>query len=156
MIKKCLLAAALLIGFSGVSSAQQGSLIQQSASRLDASTNVAVGTNFNTVNSTSVATATGVAGQYVYLTGLVIDLCGDTTGTAATPNLLFTSSGIAGSPSWQYADTAALSLSTCKHWGETFTIPLKASATGTNVVVTSPAALLHTGYGIKIFYYTAP
>ena len=130
--------------------------IQQTAQRLDAAQFVAAGTNFNTVNQQSIATASVGAGLYAYITNIVIDICGDGTGTAAT-NVLFTSTGLAGAPSWEYSATTGTSLSTCVHWGDgPFPVPLKSSSPGTNVVITSPTAIAHTGFGIKIYYYLAP
>jgi hypothetical protein len=154
-MRKLLISTALLLALTGAATAQQGSLLQQSGSRLDAATNVALGTNFNTVNSQSVATATATGGQYVYVTGISLEECGDGTGTAAT-NVNFTSTGLVGTPSWNYSATTGTSVSTCTRQVEVFATPLKGAAPGTNVVITSPSALLHTGFGIRIYFYLAP
>lgn len=129
--------------------------VQQAASRLDATTLVAVGTNFATVNAQAVATVSVPAGQYAYITKIDLWTCGDATGTAATNNL-WTSTGIAGAPSWTFSATTGTSLSTCQNWGESFSVPLKSAQAGVNVVITSPSALLHTAFPIKIYYYLAP
>lgn len=132
-----------------------GTCVQQVPTRLDATTFVTQGTNNNTVNQQSVATVTVPGNMYAYITAIVIDICGDATGTAAT-QVNFTSSGISGSPSWSYSATTGTSAATCQHWGDQFAIPLKSNAPGTNVVITSPAAILHTAFNIRIFGYFAP
>jgi len=155
LIKRGAFAFALLLALAAGAVAQQGSLVQQSGSRLDAGISVAIGTNNNTVNQQSVATVTVPAGFYAYITAIALEECGDATGTAAV-NVNFTSTGITGTPSWSYSASAANSLSTCTRQFESFSSPLKGSAPGTNVVITSPSALLHTGFGIRIYYYIAP
>jgi hypothetical protein len=132
-----------------------GTCVQQVATRLDAGTFVAQGTNNNTINQQSVATVTVPGGLSAYITAIIIDVCGDGTGTAAT-NVNFTSAGIMGTPSWSYSSTTALSLSTCVHLGDQFSIPLKSVAPGTAVVITSPTALGHTGFNIRVIGYFAP
>lgn len=159
---KFLLALAGVILFVGTASAQVGvcnpsvgTCVQQSATRLDAGTMVAQGTNNNTINQQSIATVTVPGNLSFYMTALVIDICGDGTGTAAT-NVNFTSTGITGTPSWSYSATTGTSLSTCQHWGDQFAIPLKSAQPGVNVVITSPTAIAHTGFNIRVFGYFAP
>ena len=139
----------------GVCNPATGTCVQQVATRLDAGTFVAQGTNNNTVNQQSVATVTPPGNLYAYITAIIIDICGDATGTAAT-QVNFTSSGISGSPSWSYSATTGTSLSTCQHWGDQFAVPLKSNAPGTAVVITSPSAILHTAFNIRVFGYFAP
>jgi hypothetical protein len=162
-MKKLLLALAglslLWVGSAsaqvGVCNPSTGTCVQQVPSRLDAGTFVAQGTNNNTVNQQSVATVATPGGLYAYVTAIVIDICGDATGTAAT-QVNFTSTGLIGTPSWNYSATTGTSLSTCQHWGDYFATPLKGSAPGTNVVITSPTAILHTAFNIRVIGYFAP
>ena len=77
----------------GVCNPSSGTCVQQSSTRLDAGTFVAQGTNNNTVNQQSVATVTVPGNLSAYITAIVIDICGDGTGTAAT-QVNFTSTGI--------------------------------------------------------------
>lgn len=161
-MKKLILAFAGLMLLAGSASAQvgvcnpsTGTCVQQAATRLDAATMIAQGTNNNTINQQSIATVTVPGALYAYITAIIIDICGDGTGTAAT-NVNFTSTGINGTPSWSYSATTGTSVSTCQHWGDQFSIPLKSNAPGTNVVITSPTALAHTGFNIRVFGYFAP
>lgn len=151
-LTKSILGLAMLL-LSSAAMAQTS--VQQAASRSDVTTGVAVSTNFNTVNTQGVATVSVQAGLYAYVTAISLEQCGNATGTAAT-NVLFTSTGISGTPSWQYSATTANSLSTCTRQFESFTIPLKSASAGTNVVITSPSALTNTAFGIRIYYYLAP
>lgn len=159
---KLILALAGLALYVGAASAQvaicnpsSGTCVQQVPTRLDATTFVAQGTNNNTVNQQSVATVTVPGNMSAYITAIVIDVCGDATGTAST-NVNFTSSGITGAPSWSFSSTTGTTASLCFHMGDQFAVPLKSSAPGTNVVITSPAAVLHTAFNIRIYGYFAP
>lgn len=162
-MKKLLLALAglslLWMGSAGaqvaVCNPSVGTCVQQSASRLDATQFVAQGTNNNTVNQQSVATVTVPGNLSAYITAIVIDVCGDATGTAAT-NTNFTSTGITGTPSWSFSATTGTTAALCFHLGDQFSVPLKSSAPGTNVVITSPSAQLHTAFNIRVFGYYAP
>ena len=161
-MKKLLFVLAALALWGGTASAQVGvcnpsvgTCVQQVPSRLDATVFVAQGTNNNTVNQQSVATATPPGNMYVYITAIIIDVCGDATGTAAT-NVNFTSTGIAGTPSWSYSSTTGTTASLCQHFGDQFSIPLKSTAPGTAVVITSPTAIVHNGNNIRIYGYFAP
>jgi hypothetical protein len=152
---KILAAALWSVLLAGAASAQQGSLVQQSGTRLDPAIFVAQGTNNNTVAQQSIATVTVPAGLYAYITGISLEECGDSTGTASV-NVSYTTAGINGAPSFGYSSSTANSLSTCTRHNETFPTPLKSNAPGTNVTVTSPSALTHTGFGIRVYYYLAP
>lgn len=161
-MKRLILACAGLLLLAGGASAQvgvcnpsYGTCVQQVPTRLDAGTFVAQGTNDHTVNQQSVATVTVPGGMYAYITAVIIDVCGDATGTAAT-NTNFTSTGIIGTPSWSFSATTGTTAALCQHFGDQFAIPLKSSAPGTNVVITSPSAQVHTAFNIRVFGYFAP
>lgn len=129
--------------------------VQQSATRPDAAIQVQMGTNVGTVNQQSVATVTVPGSLSAYVTAIYLDVCGNGTGSAQT-NVNFTTTGLSGTPSWSYSTTAANILSTCLRLGDSFATPLKSSAPGTNVVVTSPTAATNNSYTIRVFYYLAP
>jgi hypothetical protein len=153
MLRRLLVAASLLAAFCGVASAQQGSLVQNSGSMLNAATATAVGTNFNTIASQSTATIVVPAGLYAYITGIYLSACQDATSTANV-NLQFTSTNITGTPDWAYGLAAVAN--TCYQQMLNFATPLKSAAAGTNVTVVSPTSTAHTGFGIDVFYYLAP
>ena len=161
-MNRFLLALAGVILYVGTASAQvgvcnpsSGTCVQQSPTRLDATTFVAQGTNNNTVNQQSVATVTVPGNLSAYITAIVIDVCGDATGTAAT-NTNFTSTGITGTPSWSFSATTGTTAALCQHFGDYFAVPLKSQQPGTNVVITSPSAQLHTAFNIRVYGYYAP
>jgi hypothetical protein len=133
----------------------QGACVQQVPTRPDAAIAVQMGTNTGTVNTQSVATVSVPGGLFAYVTGIYLDACGNATGSAST-NVNFTSTGLSGNPSWSFSATAANLTSTCLRLGDSFATPLKSSAPGTNVVITSPAATTNTGYTIRVYYYFAP
>ena len=149
-------ALALLAGLFNSAFAQQGSLVQQSGSRLDAGQNVAVGTNWQSSGNASVATTAATAGQYVYVTGLYMETCQDATG-APQVNVNWTTTNLGGAlfgySTSSGADSCLGSVNMI-----TFATPLKAAAPGTAVVLTSPSGsgYAHIGYGAEIFYYIAP
>src|SRR6266446_5650431 len=116
----CFLAAA-------IAAALGQALVQSSATRLDATTNVAFSSN--AVNTNPSLTINVPAGLYAYITGFSFDVTTDGTGQVIN-NMQFVSSGITGAPIW----TASLSnASSTNHWDEMLPIPLKSSAAGTNV-----------------------
>ena len=152
--KRGISALALLAALANNAMAQQGSLVQQSGSRLDAGLQVAVGTNFNTVSNLSVATTAAVAGQYVYVTGMYMESCQDATG-AATVNVNWTTTNLGGT---EFGLSSSSGPDNClgSVGMVNFATPLKAAAAGTAVVLSSPSANAHVGYGAQIFYYIAP
>lgn len=154
-MRKLLLGLAALALAAGAASAQTP--VQQSAARLDASQFVAIGTNYGTVNSASVATVTVGAGLYAYITNIVIEACGDGSANgAAVTNALFTTTGIVGTPSWQWSQPTTAYTICNKLTDGPFATPLKSASSGVNVVLTSPTAPTHTAYNMKIYYYLAP
>lgn len=149
-----LLACVCALVFPVAASAQQ---VQQSASRLDASTFAAVSTSFDTVNAQGTATVVVPAGLYAYLTRIELEECQDATGNAVS-NQSFTSTGLGSgatvSPQWSIG--AAASASNCVFRDVNFNTPLKSAAAGTNVTIVSPSASTHAGFGIKAYGYFAP
>jgi hypothetical protein len=142
-------AVAAFLGGVGTASAQTST--QQVQQHLDAAAPLCQGTNFNTINTQSVCTITAPAGQYVYITRIELEACEDATGTAAT-NVNFTSTGLGSiNPSWSLS--MPLSAGLCSFREINFTTTLKSQTPGTNVVLTSPSALTHTGFGIKAYGY---
>lgn len=134
----------------------QGACVQQSPTRPDAAIAVQMGTNTGTINTQSVATVTVPGSLFAYITAIYFDVCGsNTTGTLET-NAQFTSTGLSGNPAWQFSTTAANILGTCLRLGDSFATPLKSSAPGTNVVITSPAAVAQDSFTIRVYYYLAP
>jgi len=144
--------AALALGQAHNAAAQ--ALVQQSPTHVDAGNLTAVGTNWNTVNTQSTATATAPGGQYVYVTALYMGACQDGTGVAAA-NLNFTTTNLGGA---EFAYSTALSANACPNEPGlvNFPVPLKAAQAGTAVTLVSPAAQSHIGFATEIFYYTAP
>ena len=135
--------------------------IQQLPTRLDAGSAIAVGTNFNTINTQSVATTVAPpAGQYVYVTGLLAGACeSNTTGTAVV-NANFTTTNLFG---LEFAISVPATLGLCAGAGPTgapqwfpFPSPLKAAAPGLAVSLTSPTAGAQVGFITAIAFYTAP
>ena len=128
----------------------------QTGTRLDACTQTAVGTNFNTVNTQSTATIVVPAGLYAYICKIELEAMQDATGNAMT-NLSFTSTGLgsgaANSPQW--AVSQPLTVNGAYSRDIVYATPLKSATSGTNVTVVSPAAQTHVGFGIKIVYYLA-
>lgn len=160
MFRKLLLSLALVAALAGQALAQSAPpQVQISGTRYDAAGGVAVGTNWNTVNTQSVATtATPQAGQYVYVTAFYMAACQNATGIAAT-NVNWTETGLAASTAQAVAAySAALTANSCAGSPGLvqFATPQKALSPATPVVLTSPAALTQTGFASEIFYYIAP
>lgn len=128
--------------------------VQQSASRADATTSVAISnTTALTVASQVTATATPTNGS-VYVTGIIVGACNDATGAAVLPTV-FTTTNLPSLPFIPWAN--ASTVSTC--FGPTtymFASPLKASSPGVAVTVVSPASATHTAFYADILYYSAP
>lgn len=146
------LALAVALAFSGAAHAQ-------TATRFDAGQAVAVGTNWNTVNTQSVATtATPPANQSVYVTAIYMGACQDATGGASS-NVNWTTSGLGTgatlSPQFVLSQASGASTCTAEPGLINFSTPLK-GATNTPVVLTSPSAATHTGFASEIFYFIAP
>jgi hypothetical protein len=142
--------AAFAALWASVASAQV--TVQQNATHLDAATAVAFAQA--AVGSASTATITVPSGQYAYITGISIDLAQNGTSTAAT-NLLTTAMGnISGGPQWQFSCPATVN-SNCVGVRETYAVPLKSAAPGTNVTLTATAGA-NNQFTVRIYYYLAP
>jgi hypothetical protein len=102
-------------------------------------------------------------------TGIGVDACENGTGAAMT-NLNVTSSGIVGAPSWSFSGASAINTCVAGMNGagisgfmwpngtavsEKFALPLRSSAPGTNVVITSPTTA-QIQYTVRVYYYVAP
>lgn len=130
--------------------------IQQTSTRLDAATSVAVSTNYNTVNTQAVATITVPSGQFAYITRIELEAIQNGTATAAV-NSAFTSTGLGtgatASPQWGFSLAATADATLYRDVN--LQTPLKSAASGTNVTVTSPTAATNLAFGIKVYYYLA-
>jgi hypothetical protein len=153
-MSRIFLALALLLSLTGLASAQT---VQQSGQRLDAAQFTVVGTNYNTVNTQAVATVTPPAGQYVYITRIELEAVQDGTATAAV-NSAFTSTGLGtgttASPQWGFSIAATADATLYRDVN--LSVPLRSAVPGQNVVITSPAATLHLGFGVKVYGYFSP
>jgi hypothetical protein len=142
-----------VLALTASAAAQQGSLVQQSGTRLEAATQVAFAQA--AAGSTSTATITVPAGQYAYITGVSMDTCADATGTTALANSSFTSTNIQSTPSWSISFAAAAN--TCgTRISEAYATPLKSLIPGTAVTVVSPATSAHNMFTIRVYFYLAP
>lgn len=155
-MRKIALALAVLLG-SAAAALAQAPPVQQSGQRLDAGTAVAVSGTFNTVNNQTTATVSPPAGQYAYITRVELESCQDAT-ASANVNLNFTSTGLgsgaSASPQWAISLPATADL--CAFRDLNFAAPLKSAIAGQNVTIVSPAAIAHTAYSTKIYYYFSP
>jgi hypothetical protein len=130
-------AVAIVGALSGPVAAQQATAVQQSASELRAATflqgQAAGATACNAVSATAASgtvTITPQAGQYVYITGVYMDIFQtDATGVSGVPTVSTTN--ITGSPIWA-ATTVATSLQGI-HYVDLFPNALKSTAPGTAV-----------------------
>lgn len=132
--------------------AQAQVAVQQNATHLDAATAVAFAQA--AVGSASTATITVPSGQYAYITAIGIDLAQNGTSTAAV-NLNTTAMvNIAGGPQWTFSCPATAN-SNCTGVRETYAVPLKSAAPGTNVSLTAtPGA--NNQFTVRLYYYLAP
>lgn len=158
MFRKLTFAFAALLALAVPALAQNAAPpVQQSAQRADAGMGAAVSGSFNTINTQTTATVTPPAGQYAYITRIEMEACQDAT-ASANVNLAFTSTGLgsgaSASPQWGISLPATADL--CAYRDVNFATPLKSAIAGQNVTVVSPAAIAHTAYNSKIFYYFSP
>jgi hypothetical protein len=127
--------------------------IQQSATRLDACTNVGYAT---ATSAQATLQINPPAGQYVYMCGFAFDVCNGGTAGTAQNNVTFTSTNIAGSPTWQYSFPAAINTCYTPLIREMLPSPLKSAVPGTQVQIQSPATDTNVTYTIRVPYYFAP
>ena len=132
--------------------AQSGpSLVQQTATRLDASSQFC--TTTAVVNSQVTCTMTPPAGQYVYITSIDLMVCQNGTSTANS-NLTFTTTNISGAPIFQESLGAVANTCAPQHT-IALPVPLKSAAPGTAVTIVSPAAQTNTAFTITVSWYPA-
>ncbi len=129
---------------------------QQTATMANAATKV---TNMNTaVNAAQTTITLAPAGtNYVYVTGVDMAICGDTTGTAQSTVAFSWTGGIVPSgtiPIWAYS--TAINPSVCTFKVLNYATPLKSISPGTAVTLQSPAQAAHTGYEANVYWYEAP
>ena len=143
--------------------AQAPTTIQQSGSRTDAAiflaTSLGGATTCATVNTTTAngtVTVTPPAGQYVYITGVFIDLPSDTTGTTGVATLSTTN--ITGSPVWSLATLAAAAAAgaTNRQIAEIYPTGLRAASPGPAVTFVPSAQIAHIALCIRVAGYYAP
>lgn len=136
--------------------AQVAPPVQQSSTRSDAATLVGAITSSGTAlaaNTTTTATLTAPAGQFIYITGITFEVCTNGTGSAQN-QVTFTSTNISNTPSFEYSIAATASI--CQRWNEVFGAPLKSLQPGVNVTFVSPSAATNNSYNIRAYYYNAP
>ena len=150
-----------------------GAPVTQTASRLDATSFVAVPLSPGTGGAQAVPLVTpGVNQQYttfinppagmrVYITEICFDVTNDGTG-AAVGVQEFTSTGLASSPgttsaanpSWGFSNIAGAGQ--WEHWCETPATPLTSAQPGVQVTIVTPAASTHEAFQDRVYGYFAP
>jgi hypothetical protein len=97
-------------------------------------------------------TATPPPGQFVYVTGIDVQISADATG-AAVAALKTTSTNL-----WGWASVQSLVAGAGAYVTDHFApaIPIRAQQSDLAVTVVSPAASTHAEYAINIYYYVAP
>ena len=159
------LALAGFVAILAVASAQAqvGQQITQTQTRLDAGTGLygplGGATTCSTVNTTAAngtVTITPPAGQYVYITGISIDITADTTGLSGLASMSTTN--ITGSPIWSLATVipTAGDNGTFRQIHETFATPLRSTAPGTAVTFVPSAQSNHVIFCTRVAAYFAP
>jgi hypothetical protein len=142
---------------------QAPTTVQQSASRFDAATFLqgppAAATLCATVNSTAAAgtvTITPQAGQYVYITGVYIDITADVTGVSQVATLSTTN--LTGSPIWSLATIVptAGANGTMRQISETFPTALRSSVPGVAVTFVPSAQTNHAIFCTRVAGYFGP
>lgn len=143
-----LLATLLVVAGLGQANAQVAQQVTQSTQHLDAATFMQApaggATACSTVNTTvanNTVTITPSAGQYVYITGIYIDIVSDTTGTTGVATMSTTN--LTGGPIWSLATlaTAAGGQASYRQIAEHFTTPLKSRTPGTAVTFVPSAQI---------------
>ena len=157
---KSLAVAALALLVAAPAYAQVAQQVTQSSTRLDAGTGLygpATGaTACATVNTTAAnntVTITPPAGQYVYITGISIDITADTTGLSGLATMSTTN--ITGSPIWSLATIVptAGANGTFRQIHETFSTPLRSTAPGTAVTFVPSAQSNHVIFCTRVAAY---
>lgn len=156
-------AALALLFAAGQAVAQQATAVQQSASRLDAATGLygpaGGATSCATVNTTAAnntVTITPPAGQYVYMSGVYVDITADTTGLTGVATLSTTN--VTGAPFWSLATIVPTSGAngSFRQLAEVYPTPLRSTAPGTAVTFVPSAQSNHVIYCIRVAAYFGP
>jgi hypothetical protein len=156
----------LLLGICvicGSALAQAPTAVNQSPTRSDAATflqtMVGGATACATVNSTAAngtVTITPPAGQYVYITGVYIDITSDTTGLTGVATMGTTN--ITGSPTWSLATltAAAAGQATMRQIADVFPTGLRSTVPGTAVTFVPSAQSNHVIFCTRVAGYYGP
>ena len=139
----------------------QGTTVTQSASKADAATFFVANTRTNcTTTQETVAnltlTITPPSGNYVYLTGLYIQV--QPNATASTSNTLWTSTNLTGSPQWLTGTTTAAAANPSVPYtvAEVYPTALKSTVAGTAVTIVPSATTASAFICAKVVGYFNP
>lgn len=139
------LAGLLLAAMPAVVSAQ--AIVQQSATRLDATTNFS-----GSQTSAATITISPPAGQFVYVTGVDIANCAGTTVTAATP-LTITTTGLGGGTTPVYLVGTTGTAGMCNPGPAPLVTPIKSNTPGANITFVLPTFTTQQTVRANIWYY---
>ncbi len=157
---KSLLVAGLLVGISGATQAQVAQQVSQTATRLDASlslsgpaTGATACASVNTTAANNTVTITPPSGQYVYVTGVFIDIASDVTGNSQVATMSTTN--LTGGPFWSLATLVptAGANPTHRQISETYSTPLKSTTPGTAVTFVPSAQTAHVIFCTRVASY---
>ncbi len=158
-----LLAVAAIMAFAGMAQAQVAQQVTQTAARADSGTSLngpsGGATSCNTVNTTAAlntVTITPPAGQYVYITGVFIDITANITGLTGQATLSTTN--VTGGPFWSLATiipTAGATGGVFRQIAEWYATPLRSTTPGTAVTFVPSAQSANVIYCIRVAAYTA-
>jgi hypothetical protein len=153
-LQRALLSGVSFVVLCSAAQADIGSPTTQTATLAPSPTNLC--SQVGAVTAQITCTVTVGANLSAYVTAVYFDVCTNGTGSAQN-QATFTSSGIQNTPSWQVSVAATAGV--CQHWGDTggaTGVLFKGVAPGTNVVITSPAAITNNSYAIRVYGYIAP
>ncbi len=158
-----LLAVAAIMAFAGMAQAQVAQQVTQTAARADSGTSLngplGGATTCNTVNTTAAngtVTITPPAGQYVYITGVYIDITADITGL--TGQATMSTTNVTGAPFWSLATivpTAGATGGVFRQIAEWYGTPLRSTTPGTAVTFVPSAQSNHVIFCTRVAAYTA-
>jgi len=143
--------------------AQAPTTVQQAGNRTDAATFLqgpaGGATSCATVNTTAAlntVTITPPAGNYVYITGVYIDITADVTGVTQVATLSTTN--LSGGPFWSLATVVptAGANGTMRQIAEVFPTALKSTVPGTAVTFVPSAQTNHAIFCARVAGYFAP
>lgn len=155
--------AGLLATTATIAFAQVNTQVTQTATPANASTFLqgpaGGATSCSTVNTTAAnntVTITPPAGNYVYITGVYVDITSDATGTTTTNTM--TTTNLTGNPVWSLATivpTANVNQGQFRQISETYATPYKSRTPGTAVTVLPSGTAADTIYCIRVAGYFA-